>query len=269
MTSPHRLPGADYLAFLDAESARFVTLLADADPGARVPSCPDWDAADLLWHLTEVQWFWGSIVGRALSDPAAAEEDKPDRPAAYPALVDLQRRSTERLLAAVSAGDDSDPMWTWFDDDQTRGFSRRRQAHEALIHRLDAEQVVGEVTPLDPRLATDGIDEAIRIMFGGTPDWAEFRWEAGPVAVIARDTGARWSAQVGRVVGRPEGGEAVDEPSLEVHDGRTADPVAQVSGAAGALDSWLWGRVGDDAVTREGDPQAQSAFGRVIGNGID
>jgi len=172
------------------------------------------------------------------------------------------------LTDALATADPAATAWTWAPE-QTVGFILRRQAHEALIHRLDAEQVVGEVTPLDPRLATDGIDEAIRIMFGGTPDWAEFRWEAGPVAVIARDTGARWSAQVGRVVGRPEGGEAVDEPSLEVYDGRTADPVAQVSGTAGALDSWLWGRVGDDAVTREGDPQAQSAFGRVIGNGID
>ena len=188
MTSQHRLPGADYIAFLDSESARFVSLLADADPAARVPSCPDWDAADLLWHLTEVQWFWGSIVGRALSDPQAAQDDKPDRPDDYPALLDLQRRATERLLAAVSAGDDSDPMWTWFDEDQTRGFIRRRQAHEALIHRLDAEQVVGDVTPLDARLATDGIDEALRIMFGGTPDWAEFRWEAGPVVVVAQDS---------------------------------------------------------------------------------
>ena len=269
MTSQHRLPGADYIAFLDSESARFVSLLADADPAARVPSCPDWDAADLLWHLTEVQWFWGSIVGRALSDPQAAQDDKPDRPDDYPALLDLQRRATERLLAAVSAGDDSDPMWTWFDEDQTRGFIRRRQAHETLIHRLDAEQAVGDVTSLDVRLATDGIDEALRIMFGGTPDWAEFRWEAGPVVVVAQDSAARWSAEIGRVVGRPESGEAVDEPSLEVHEGRIADPVAQVTGTAEALDSWLWGRVGDTAVERDGDLQTLKAFGRVIGSGID
>ncbi len=267
--APHRLPGADYLSYLDDESARFVALLAGADPGAKVPSCPDWNAADLLWHLTEVQWFWGSIVGKALSDPGAAEADKPERPDDYAALLDLQRRSTDRLLAAVSAGDDSDPMWTWLDDDQTRGFTRRRQAHEALIHRLDAEQVVGEVTPLDARLATDGVDEALRIMFGGTPDWGEFRWEAGPVVVVARDTGGRWSAEIGRVVGHRGSGEDVDEPSLEVHDGRTADPVAQVNGTADALDSWLWGRVGDKAVEREGDQQALAAFGRVIGTGID
>lgn len=269
MITPHRLPGGEYLTFLDAESARFVALLAEADPRARVPACPDWDAADLLWHLTEVQWFWGSIVGRALSDPGAAEEDKPQRPDDYVALLEVQRRSTGRLLAALSAGDDGDPMWTWLDDDQTRGFSRRRQAHEALIHRLDAEQVVGDVTPLDARLATDGVDEALRIMYGGTPTWGEFCWEAGPVVVAAPDTGARWSAEIGRVVGHRTSGEDVDEPSLEVHNGRTADPVAQVSGTAESLDSWLWGRAGESAVERRGDPEALAAFGRVIGTGID
>ncbi len=274
MRTPHRLPADDYLAFLHAESDRFVELLSQADPAAPVPSCPDWNASDLLWHLTEVQWFWGSIVSRALSDPEAAEQDKPERPDDYAALVDLQRRSTERLLTAVSQGEDSDPMWTWLDEDQTRGFTRRRQAHEALIHRLDAEQVAGGTTPLDPRLATDGVDEALRIMFGGVPSWGEFRWQAGPVLVVATDTGARWPAEVGRVIGRPPGtDDDVDEESLDVQDGRTADPVAQISGTASDLDTWLWGRAGaatlEGTVQHTGDEQALEAFGAVIGTGID
>ena len=270
MTASVRLSSRDYVAFVDAESARFCDLLTQADPKARVPSCPDWDVSDLLWHLTEVQWFWGSIVGRALSDPAHAETDKPERPGSHSALLGLQLEATERLLTALSAGDDADPIWTWLDDDQTRGFVRRRQAHEALIHRLDAEQVVGDVTPLDEKLSADGVDEALRIMFGGTPAWAEFRWQAGPVAVLSTDTGNRWSAEVGRVVGsNPNGGEPVDEPSLEVLDGRTADPVARISGTAEALDAWLWGRLPDSAVEQSGDPKALAAFGAVIAPGIE
>jgi uncharacterized protein (TIGR03083 family) len=270
MTASVRLSSRDYVAFVDAESARFCDLLTQADPKARVPSCPDWDVSDLLWHLTEVQWFWGSIVGRALSDPAHAETDKPERPGSHSALLGLQLEATERLLTALSAGDDADPVWTWLDDDQTRGFVRRRQAHEALIHRLDAEQVVGDVTPLDERLSADGVDEALRIMFGGTPAWAEFRWHAGPVAVLSTDTGNRWSAEVGRVVGsNPNGGEPVDEPSLEVLDGRTADPVARIRGTAEALDAWLWGRLPGSAVEQSGDPDALAAFRDVIAPGIE
>jgi uncharacterized protein (TIGR03083 family) len=270
MTVSLRLPSRDYLAFIDSESARFTDMLTHADPAGTVPSCPDWSAADLLWHLTEVQWFWGSIVGRELHDPADAESDKPQRPASYEELLGLQLEATERLLTALGSGDDGDPVWTWLDDDQTRGFVRRRQAHEVLIHRLDAEQLVGAVTPLDEALAADGVDEALRIMFGGTPAWAEFHRQAGPVAVLCTDTGARWSTEVGRLVGTsPSSGAQIDELSLHVHDGRTADPVAQIAGRAEAVDAWLWGRLPAAAVDMSGDPAALSAFTAVVSTGIE
>ena len=35
---------------------------------ARLPSCPDWTVADLLWHLTEVHDFWRTVVAEQLSD---------------------------------------------------------------------------------------------------------------------------------------------------------------------------------------------------------
>jgi len=49
----------DYLGHLASESARFADAIRLAPPAARVPSCPDWTADDLLWHLAEVQFFWG------------------------------------------------------------------------------------------------------------------------------------------------------------------------------------------------------------------
>jgi len=30
-----------------------------------LPSCPGWDAAGLLWHLSEVQYFWGGSCATA------------------------------------------------------------------------------------------------------------------------------------------------------------------------------------------------------------
>ncbi|WP_238993563.1 hypothetical protein [Nocardioides caldifontis] len=62
-------------------------------------------------------------------------------------------------------------MWA---EDRTVGYIRRRQAHEALIHRLDAELTAGTVTALDPTLASDGVDEALDVMFGGCPPWGSF-----------------------------------------------------------------------------------------------
>lgn len=275
MSQPSRPPAADYLRAVAVESARLTDLLAVADPAARVPSCPDWDAADLLWHLAEVQWFWGSIAGRRLDAPRPAEADKPARPADHAGLVTLSRASTDRLVEALAAGSDSDPLWTWFEADRTRGFARRRQAHEALVHRLDAEQVVGAVTPLDPVLATDGVDEALAVTYGGTPSWGVFEARHGPVRLVATDTAASWLVDVGRLTGTvPDDGEEVDEGAVQLRAGDTgpvAQPVAEVAEVAadaGTLDAWLWGRLPAGAVMVSGDRAALVALAEAVGGEV-
>ena len=59
MSNPRTL---DYLGHLARESALFGHALDGAAQDAPVPSCPGWTADDLLWHLGEVLWFWGTIV---------------------------------------------------------------------------------------------------------------------------------------------------------------------------------------------------------------
>ena len=65
------------LRALRAESARFRAVLAEA-PIVAVPSCPDWDTDDLLWHLGEVQWFWATIVAGRPQGPESLS--RPSRP---------------------------------------------------------------------------------------------------------------------------------------------------------------------------------------------
>ena len=117
-TSDQTLPYPDragFLAPIAAESARFLEVLAAADPSARVPTCPDWTADDLLWHLTEVQAFWAAVCegpvpgeGPLLDDAGldAVEAAKPSRPDDRDALLRLAEGTTERLLAALRAGDE-------------------------------------------------------------------------------------------------------------------------------------------------------------------
>jgi len=87
MTAPRDVPGPgglDYLAHLARDSARFVEVLTHTRSGARVLTCPDWDADDLLWHLARVQWFWGTIAGRGLTTLEDVEildrSGRPSRP---------------------------------------------------------------------------------------------------------------------------------------------------------------------------------------------
>lgn len=257
---PPRLDGASYLRCIEERSARFTDLLAATEPGRQVPTCPEWDAADLLWHLVGVQWFWGSLAGGHHVEPAAARDDRPARPEEFAELVALQRHATSRLLEALQGGADDQPLWTWFPAEQTRGFVRRRQAHEVLIHTLDAEAVAdADHLPLDPAMAADGVDEAISVIFSAESPDGEVTTTAPPVALATADTGASWLAQPAssRV-------EEHDEPFLLVLPSGSVDPVARVVADAATLDRWIWNRAPDDAVVRTGDPAALAALLTVL-----
>lgn len=55
----------DRLASLVRDTELFGDAVRSAPPDARVPSCPEWTGADLLYHLAEVQDFWARVVGPA------------------------------------------------------------------------------------------------------------------------------------------------------------------------------------------------------------
>jgi uncharacterized protein (TIGR03083 family) len=83
----------DRLSIIDTESRRLAEVLAVVDPDSRCTTCPDWTAADLLWHLTEVHFFWAGILGRDVrseADLPAVEGAKPERPAAMADVLPLR-----------------------------------------------------------------------------------------------------------------------------------------------------------------------------------
>jgi uncharacterized protein (TIGR03083 family) len=261
----------DYLAHLARESATFGAVAAGLPEGARVPSCPDWDADDLLWHLAEVQWFWGTIVREKLTG-AQAEERKPPRPAGRAGLLAFYQRASHDLAEALAATPPGAPAWTW-SDDQTAGFIRRRQAHEALIHRVDAELTAGTRSPMDPRLSADGVDEALRIMYGGdVPGWGTFTPSGGGVIRLrAADTSDSWLVALGRFTGTdPRDQVTYDEPGIRVSGGAApaAPAAATVSGSAADLDCWLWNRPPLGEVTRSGDQDLLGRFAAIAAAGI-
>jgi uncharacterized protein (TIGR03083 family) len=266
MTRVTRLEPAAYLDHIGSESARFRAVLAGCDPAARVPACPDWDAADLLWHLTEVQGFWSRIVaGR----PAGPEDlATPERPASYDELLDAHDAASAALVAALGSADPAEVAWTW-SAEQTVGFTFRRQAHEALVHRLDAEQAAGVVTPLDPSLAADGVQECLDVMYGGCPPWGTFSPDGTTVRVDLTDVDVALHVALGRFTGTdPRSGSVHDEDDLAVVDPPAGDPAATVRGTAAEVDAWLWKRGPATTVEQDGDPTVLARLTAVLGQPI-
>lgn len=241
-----------YTAIVADESARFLAALRRVDLDRVVPSTPGWRAADLAWHLADVQWFWGAVVGDLLDDVGPLVEPERPEPAA---LLRTVARRTDDLVAALERRDGTEPCWSWYEGGGNVAWVARRQAHEALIHRVDAELVAGRtVTEPDPQVAADGIDELLDVLLT-TPSWGSFTPDGTAVRVEASDTGDVWTLRFGRFTGTaPERGgrHEADAARLEPDVPESAIGTT-VSGTAWDLDRWLWGRGPADPLRLGGD----------------
>jgi uncharacterized protein (TIGR03083 family) len=258
----------DYLTHLGSDSRRFVEVLRDVDGSRPVPTCPDWTADDLLFHLAKVQSFWARIVRERITDESAAVDHDCPRPADRAGLLTLFDRASADLYQALASTPPETTVWSWAHE-QTAGFSRRRQAHEALIHRLDAELTAGARTELHPALAADGVAEALTVMYGDPPAWGEMALEGDHVVqFLASDTGDSYQVAVGRFTGvGPVSGKANDFWCLDQAPSGS-QPTLQISGSAEDLDCWLWRRPPRGSVDIEGDQQTLAKLQSVIEDGI-
>src|SRR6478672_11403173 len=109
-----RLEPQAYLDHLRADSQRFRDVLAACDPSALVPSCPEWTADDLLWHLAEVQHWWGYLVQHRPASPENYQE--PERPGDRAGLLGAYDAWSAAFLEAIESADPQDEAWSWHYD---------------------------------------------------------------------------------------------------------------------------------------------------------
>jgi hypothetical protein len=144
------------------------------------------------------------------------------------------------------------------------GFIMRRQALEALVHRVDAEQTAGTSSPLEPRLAADGVEEVLDVMYGGCPEWGEFSPLPHYLRVDVTDVDESVWVQLGRFSGTDPDGMHHDEDDIHVVPEPDAEPDAVISGTSDALLKRFWRR-GDGAdIHLAGDLKIVDHFRQVI-----
>jgi hypothetical protein len=172
------------------------------------------------------------------------------------------------LVGALASASPEEAAWSW-SREQTVGFTYRRQAHEALIHRLDAELTAEKRSPMDAALCSDGVDEAVRIMFGGAPADGEVTPDpAATVRFTAADTGRQWFVTLGRVRGELRG-KAYDEPTFVPEDVDSGVPAAaSITATAEDLDCWLWNRPSRHRIDHRGDHAVLARTAAIVRDGI-
>jgi uncharacterized protein (TIGR03083 family) len=130
-----------------------------------VPTCPLWTVRDLVRHTGSVHRWATTIVREARTTPLELTllDDVPDVE-----LIDWFRAGHADLVDALTTAPADLEAWTFLGapSPSPLHFWARRQAHETIIHRVDAEfaaQSVDhrEITKVDKFVASDGVEELL------------------------------------------------------------------------------------------------------------
>lgn len=226
-------------------------LLADAARGALdrpVPACPGWTVASVLGHLGRVYRSVTALVVTRAAAPMAETVPRPPEGAAVVAWFEQAHTAVVEALAGIAPDEE---VWTW-SDDHTGGFYHRRMANETLIHRIDVEQAVGALSPVDPAQAADAVPELYEVLLPFALARRARPLPAGSLHLRGTDGPAAWTVAAvdGRIVLR--------DGSEHARDAGPGD--AHVVGPAGDLVRYVWNRGRSDAVAIHGDEAVASAW---------
>lgn len=234
------MDNAEFLAAIERDGAAFRAAAIAAGLDADVAACPGWTVADLVWHLAEVHYFWGTVVAQHAG--SWQEVVRIDR-APDAELLDAFDTHRQRLVDVLSSHDPSEEVWTW-SADHSVGFVARRMAQETAVHAWDAALAAGSPVDLDAELASDGIDEFLQHFL---PDVADgVAPIGGSVHIHCGDVAGEWTI-------RPNDG------GFDVTREHAKGDCA-LRGTASNLLLVLWRRVGAHAIDVVGDAEVADRF---------
>ena len=206
-----------------------------------VESCPGWSVRDLVHHVTQVQWFWATIVDDRLTGrptelvhPEAAPDDQ---------AVAVLRAGADHLVDVLSHTDPATRVWTWAPAQQDAGFVVRHQVQEIVVHHWDAAHAVGRSVEVDPEVGADCVDEMLEFSVLNATNVDDDPVPPpldGTFALRCTDSEHAWVIADG------------EQPGTSRVTRTTATDVAErglpaVTGTGGQLVLWLYDRHGDSA----------------------
>jgi uncharacterized protein (TIGR03083 family) len=240
-----------WLAALRQDGPALQDAVAQTGPDAPVPSCPEWTMAALVEHVTVLlHWVRGNVARGVITKPDDRVTPVP-RPDWAEALDGLRRELTG-TIETLDALDPDFPAWTWPAQPKKAGFWHRRMAHEISVHRWDAETAAGRATPIETKLAADGVGEVL-------DTWLPAGRRVGPtdlhgvVHLTATDAAYEWFVRL-----RGSGVALLDTGTILDSDDHHAR--AEASGTASELLLTLMGRLEPGVLALNGDARLVTAL---------
>ena len=208
---------------------------------AAVPTCPGWVMRDLAQHMGGVHRWATGLVSTPRPEPGDAGLDADRRTVAGDGeLEPWFREGLAGLVAALEAAPPDLETWTFLPAPSPLAMWARRQAHETAVHRVDAERAAGrtagELSPLAPAFAADGVDELLSCF---VPRRRTGLRADPPTSLLVRCTDhvAGWALLIdGEGVTTSPGADGNAACTVR---GRAADSISR-SGAARTPRCWRW-----------------------------
>ena len=246
-----RLDHTECVDGLALEVDRFAALLESGDPGASVPTCPEWTVTDLATHLGIIHRWVTEMVRLRTPERIPRVEAEYSRPEGPDDLVPWFRTGGRELVAMLGSCDADTPMWAWGPKHHVHFWSRR-QLHETAMHRIDLALAGGALAELDREVARDSILELLDFIpsFGAVlPHLAELRGDGETIALRATDgdgvgtiTLTQNGFRVDDDLGTTSASVAGSMSDLALVVSRRApvdDPRIEVSGRTDVVDHWI------------------------------
>jgi uncharacterized protein (TIGR03083 family) len=184
-----------YLAHLLADTERFADAVRSGPLDAEISACPGWDLRALTAHQGVIH-RWARQCAIDAAPPESRDVFEPD-PALAPAELAAWLREGAAALAGTLATIDPDaPTWHPFPVAKVAGVWPRRQAHEISVHRWDAEHAVGPAAPIDPQLASDGVDEYLDLVMRRHATRNGAAIPSGSLHLHCTDTHGEWLVSI-------------------------------------------------------------------------
>lgn len=243
---------SEHIEAVRHEGSLFAEAAHRAGLDAKVPDCPGWDIRELVRHLASVHlWAAAHVSNRALEwrdhGPEELTEYWPELASFWPDdddLVDWYLATNENLVRELTSAPPDHQCLSFLPAPSPVAMWARRQAHEAAIHRFDAESPNKSTTTYDPAFASDGLDEILMLF---APRWGTPTRQSSKMVVRPIDTNDSWHITMGP----------------EIITSRYGDGPADVTLTGTASDLFLavWNR-GDPPITVTGNPELVETWNR-------
>ena len=238
-----------YVSSLVADGER-IAAIGMSSMAERVPTCPEWEVADLLAHVGWVHRMLTHLAGVPDGGRATRREsaelrqivsDMMSLRRAEGDLLAWFRAGIDDLVDALNGAEPTKTIHTYLGSHQP-WLLARRAATETAIHRWDAEGVTGTRHHVPSGLAADAIDEFLDVISPPFFKYADFAGTGQTLRLESTDCGDVWLITV-----------MADRTEWARKPAETTAADVTACGSSSDLYLSLWGRSTTEPLVVQGD----------------